>query len=293
MSEKRKRGDRADGRLIGKLDSMHAFMPYMLPGRVANEAVMNELVDMTAVLEYLEKKNADSPEFKYTIFHVVCAAVAKTIAKRPKLNYYIMNYRYYERNEVSLAFTVKKRFDDNSPEGLAILHLDPNSEESPIDQVYGKVKKIVYAVRKENKNDGATDIMDVIMKFPRFIVKIITAILFFLDNHNMLPYDIRKEDPYHCSVFLSNLGSIKTTATYHHLANWGTNSFFAIVGEMKMQPFYNDDGTFEMRYALPLGLTIDERIADGFYFANSLKLLKKLLSEPELLERPLNEDIEY
>ncbi|MBQ4136861.1 MAG: hypothetical protein IJD67_02015 [Clostridia bacterium] len=80
MNEKRKRGDRADGKLIGKLDSMHAFMPYMLPGRVANEAVMNELIDMTAVLEYLEKKNADSPEFKYTIFHVVCAAVAKTIA---------------------------------------------------------------------------------------------------------------------------------------------------------------------------------------------------------------------
>ena len=204
-----------------------------------------------------------------------------------------MNYRYYERNEVSLAFTVKKKFCDTSPEALAILHLDPNSEESPIDLIYGKVKKIVYTVRKENKNDGTTDIMDVIMKFPRCIVKIITALLFFLDNHNMLPKSICKEDPYHCSVFLSNLGSIKTNASYHHLANWGTNSFFAIVGQMKMQPFYNEDGTFEMRNALPLGLTIDERIADGLYFVNSLKLLKKLLSEPELLELPFNEDIEY
>ena len=293
MSKKKNRGDRADGRLIKKLDSMHAFMPYMLPNRTDNEAVMNEYIDMTAVLEFLEKKNSDSPEFKYTIFHVVCAAVAKTIAKRPKLNYYIMNRRYYERNDVSLAFTIKKKFEDSSEEGLAILHLDPASEESPLDLVYGRIKKILTTVRKENKNDGATDIMDVIMKFPRFIVKIITAVLFFLDNHDMLPEDIRKEDPYHCSVFLSNLGSIKTTATYHHLANWGTNSFFALIGEMKKQPIFNEDGTYEMRYMLPLGLTIDERIADGYYFNKSLKLLKKLLSEPELLERPLSEDIEF
>ena len=36
----------------------------------------------------------------------------------------------------------------------------------------------------------------------------------------------------------------------------------------------------------------DERIADGFYFANSIKILKKLFECPELIERPLNEPIE-
>ena len=81
-------------------------------------------------------------------------------------------------------------------------------------------------------------------------------------------------------------------ASYHHLANWGTNSFFAIVGEKKYRPFYNEDGTYEMRDSLDIGLTIDERIADGVYFAKSIKILHHLLENPELLERPLDEEID-
>jgi hypothetical protein len=42
-----------------------------------------------------------------------------------------------------------------------------------------------------------------------------------------------------------------------------------------------------------MGLTIDERIADGLYFAGSVKLMRYLLMNPELLERPVSEVIEY
>ena len=48
-----------------------------------------------------------------------------------------------------------------------------------------------------------------------------------------------------------------------------------------------------MKNALELGLTIDERIADGVYFAKSIKLLRKLLQNPELLELPLQTEIEF
>lgn len=293
MPNKKQRGDRSDGTLIRGLDPMHIFMPYLMPGRTANEAVMNELVDMSSVLEYVEKKNAENPEFKYTMFHVICAAVAKTIALRPKLNYFIINHKYYVRNNISLAFVVKKKFKDNSPETLAIVRLDKESEASPMTEIYEQVKKIVYSVRRENKNDGATDIMGILTKIPGFILRLVMWLLNFLDAHRILPKELLNVDPYHTSVFLSNLGSIKMSASYHHLAEWGTNSFFAVIGEMKKHPFYNSDGSCEVKDALEIGITIDERIADGLYFANSVKLLRKLLSEPELLERPLNEEVEY
>ena len=48
-----------------------------------------------------------------------------------------------------------------------------------------------------------------------------------------------------------------------------------------------------MRMSVDLGLTIDERIADGYYYAKTVRLLKKLLENPELLELPLNEEVEY
>ena len=182
-SRKRSRRDRYDGYYIDKLDPMHMFTPYLLPERCDNEAVMNEKLDMTAVNEYLAKKNADSPEFKYTIFHVICAALAKTLALRPKLNYYIIARRYYERRGISLAFVVKKRLADDSSETLAIVRFDKDSDEAPIDTVYESVKKIVYSVRRENRDDGATDIMGVLTKLPRIALSFIIKILNFLDYH--------------------------------------------------------------------------------------------------------------
>ncbi len=294
MSDSRKcsRRDRYDGYYIDKLDPMHMFTPYLLPERCDNEAVMNEKLDMTAVNEYLAKKNADSPEFKYTIFHVICAALAKTLALRPKLNYYIIARRYYERRGISLAFVVKKRLADDSSETLAIVRFDKDSDEAPINTVYESVKKIVYSVRRENRDDGATDIMGVLTKLPRFALSFIIKILNFLDYHGWLPKDFLDVDPYHCTAFLSNLGSIKMSASYHHLTNWGTNSLFAVIGEKHFEPMYDEKLELTLREVVELGLTIDERIADGVYFARSVKLLKRLIAEPELLERPLNEPIE-
>ena len=77
--EKRRRGDRKDAYLVRGLDSMHIIMPFNIPKRTANEAVIVEKVDLTAIKKYLEVKNADNPEFKYTFFHVILAAIAKTI----------------------------------------------------------------------------------------------------------------------------------------------------------------------------------------------------------------------
>ena len=92
---------------------------------------------------------------------------------------------------------------------------------------------------------------------------------------------------------MKNLGSIQLHAGYHHLTNWGTTSVFCAIGEAKKRPFFDDDGTVHMRPSVDIGLTIDERIADGFYYSRTVQLLKKLLENPELLEKPLDEDVEY
>ena len=57
-NRKRRRGDRKDAYLLRDLDAMHKFIPYLLPNRCDNEAVMSELIDLTAVNEYVAKKNA-------------------------------------------------------------------------------------------------------------------------------------------------------------------------------------------------------------------------------------------
>ncbi|MBR5552615.1 MAG: 2-oxo acid dehydrogenase subunit E2 [Clostridia bacterium] len=285
--------NRRDGIRVPETDPMHAVMPYMLPNRADNEAFISEEIDLSAINKYLEQKNAANPEYKYTFFHVICAAIAKIFYHRPYMNRFYAGYRLYDRKEITLAFVVKRQFDDKSDEVLSIVKVDKESDEAPIEQIHTKIQKIVFGVRKENKTDGATDTMAILTKLPRPILKLVVKILDALDYRGHYPKSLEKVDPYFASVFLSNLGSIKMNAGYHHLANRGTNSVFVVIGEKKNTPIFKEDGSFEMREMLPLGLTIDERIADGYYFSKTIRLLKKLAENPELLDRPLSEEVEF
>ena len=121
MKKKRRFGDRADGYLVRDNDPKHILFPHLLPNRTDNEVSLCEQVELTAIREYLDKKNADEAEFKYTIFHVVLAALARVIAERPHMNRFYAGDRLYQRNNISFAFVIKKDYTDESPETIAIL----------------------------------------------------------------------------------------------------------------------------------------------------------------------------
>ena len=287
--ERRRLGDRKDGKLIRNLDGMHVIAPLIMPNRTDNEAFISERIDITAIKEYVDKLNANSPEFKYTMFHVIVTAIIRCITLRPYMNRFISNYNLYQKNEVSAAFVVKKQFSDKAGEGFAFIH---GKDDTTIHSVYESIKRQV-TVCKSGKNDSTSDVMDIVAKLPRPIVHLIGAVVRMLDRHGLCPSSLIKTDPFHASVVLTNLGSIKLKSGYHHLTNWGTNSVFVVVGEAKKRPIYNEDGTYEMRDTVDLGLTVDERIADGYYFSRTVKLLKTILENPELLEQPASTPIEF
>lgn len=282
-------GDRWDGTLLRDLDSMHFMMPMLYPNRCDNEAFISECIDLTNVNKYLQEKNAENPEYHYNLFQVVVAAVLKAITLRPKMNRFIANKNMYQRNEVTAAFVVKKLFADNGAEALAIVHA---KDGDTIDTIHNEIYRQVSTCRSDKKDDS-TAAMDAVQKFPRFLVKVAFRFIHFLDRHGKVPYSLIATDPYYASVVFSNLGSIKLHAGYHHLTNWGTNSLFCTIGEKKPRPFYDQDGNMEMRDSIDLGLTVDERIADGYYFSKTVRLLRKLLENPELLELSLNEKVDY
>lgn len=286
--EKRRLGDRKDGKLIRDLDGMHFITPLIYPNRCDNEAYVAERIDLTAINEYLAKKNAQPSDFPYTMFHVVVAAMLKTILLRPKLNRFIANKNFYQRNDVSAAFVVKKIFSDEGGEALAVVKATGDSTIDTIHQdLYDQIKSL-----RGGKVDGSTDSMDVLNRMPRFLSKFLVWIITRLDVHGWVPNFLIESDPYYCSAVLSNLGSIRLRSGYHHLTNWGTCSLFCILGEKKMTPVFQPDGSHAMRETLDLGLTIDERLADGYYYSKSIKLFKHLLEHPELLELPAKENID-
>ena len=288
-TQKKRRGDRRDGRLLRELDSLHFITGIIYPNRCDNEAYISVKVDLTAMNAYLARKNETETDFPYTMFHLVVAALLKTITLRPKLNRFIVNSNFYQRNEVSAAFVVKKQFSDKGAEALAFLH---GRDEFTVEDVHEYIRSQVQECRSE-KVDSSTENMDILNKLPRWLGKAAVKFIMWLDKHGWVPKDMVATDPYYSSVVISNLGSIKLKCGYHHLTNWGTCSVFCIIGEKKMSPFYDADGNVAMRETLDLGLTIDERIADGYYYSKSVRLLEYLLTHPEELERPISEEVRY
>ena len=288
-TQKKRRGDRRDGRLLRELDSLHFITGIIYPNRCDNEAYISVKVDLTAMNAYLAKKNETETDFPYTMFHLVVAALLKTITLRPKLNRFIVNSNFYQRNEVSAAFVVKKQFSDKGAEALAFLH---GKDEFTVEDVHEYIRSQVQECRSE-KVDSSTENMDILNKLPRWLGKAAVKFIMWLDKHGWVPKDMVATDPYYSSVVISNLGSIKLKCGYHHLTNWGTCSLFCIIGEKKRSPFLDENGSVSMRETLELGLTIDERLADGYYYSKSVRLLEYLLTHPEELEKPISEEVQY
>ena len=285
----RRFGDRRDGTLLRDLDSMHILMPLMYPNRCDNEAFIAERIDLTHVDRFLEEKNAGDPAYRYNLFQIMVTALLKVITLRPRMNCFIANQAMYRRNEVSAAFTIKKEFSDRGGEALAFLHARP---EDTLETIRQEMYRQVTACRSDHK-DASTEGMDALKKVPRFLHKPMGCAARFLDRHGWMPRSIIATDPYQSSVVLANLGSIRLHAGYHHLTNWGTNSVFCAIGERKKRPFCDETGRVEMRDSVDLGLTIDERIADGYYYSRTVQLLRKLLDQPELLELPLSQAVDF
>ena len=176
--QKRRWGDRKDGRLIRDIDALHIINAYIQPNRADNEAYISERIDLTKINEYIARKNqGDVGALPYTVFHVIAAALAKTVVLRPKMNRFIQNKRIYHRNEITLSFVIKKKFNDEAEEALAFVKCD---EHSTIESLHNELVKQVTSFRKEAK-DNTTDVMDSLKKIPRPILSLIMNILVALD----------------------------------------------------------------------------------------------------------------
>lgn len=289
MAERRF-GDRRDATLLRDTDALHFIMGIIYPNRADNEAYIAERVNLEPIKAYLAKKNVEGIPFKYTFFHVILTALVKTVTLRPKLNRFYANENYYQRNKITAGFVIKKEFSDGSEEAMALLEAKPDAT---IDTIHEEIRRQVQATRNEQKMNTTDNSMDILNKLPRFLSKTAIRFIRFLDRHGWCPDFLIGDDPNYSSVFLSNLGSIRLRSGYHHLTNWGTSSLFCVIGEKKWTPLYDQNGLVEMRETVDLGLTVDERIADGYYYSKSIRLFKYLLEHPELLEQPLNTEVEY
>lgn len=272
----KKFGDRKDGIRI-KMDGFDRFLYYLKPKRSEAEVYISRKIDVTNLVRYMNDKKKDNENLTY--FHLFLTAIAKLIYNRPLLNRFIIGGNKYARNEVALSFVAKTDFSDGAKELMAVIRTcDDDNLDSLSEKVYDYVKKI-----RGNKKSDADGVVQWLGRLPKVIMAFIVWIIKRLDNLDLLPRSLTQDSIYHSSVLVSNLGSIHCGGIYHNITNFGTNSIVVTIGEIKEEAMVVA-GRVVSRYMCEFGVTLDERIADGVYYAKCINLLEYILNNPELLE---------
>lgn len=290
QKQPRKWGDRKDGVWVKDIPGLNVVMASLFPKRTDCEVYLQQEVDITELLRYINEKNGPDAPYKTTLFHCFVDMVARVLNERPYLNRFVQGRRIYQRDEITVAFLAKKRFSDHSEESLMMLKAQG-------DQTLADISKLivgdVHEMRTHSGDHGINDILDRLGKLPRPLLMLIVHVVRVLDFWGKVPKVLRDGDTNCASVLLSNLGSIKCPSVYHHLNNYGTTSVLITIGTMRKVNTLQADGTVVTRDVVDIGATLDERIADGFYFARSLKLIQHICAHPEMLDWPLEKESNY
>lgn len=253
------------------------------PNRSVSDVYINQKMDMTELVPYVEKKKKAGENITY--FYAFVTAIAKTIYNRPKLNYFVANRHLYEHDEVVISFVAKVSFNDTSEEMMIMV---PVSEKDTIFTIRDKIAKKVGKIRdkkKEGDKKGANSAVDVLGKMPNLLRVPVVGLLKFMDKKGALPSGLAADNLYYSSMIVSNLGSIGCGAIFHNITDFGNSSSLLTMGEIRDEEVIID-GKKVTKKLCEWGMNFDERIADGYYFAKSAKYLQFFLSNPELLEEP-------
>ncbi len=291
QTPKKRWGDRRDARLVRDATGLQTIMAHLWPRRTDCEVYLHDVIDATELVRYMERKNAAHPEYKTTVFHCAITGLARMLKERPLMNRYVQGRRLYQRDRIIISFVCKRRFADGAEE--ALMCLTPKDEDT-LDQISRQIAGDVAQTRQSETATGGIDsVLNAFGKLPRPLLMLIVRVVRWLDFWGRVPRSLQQGDTHYSTILCSNLGSIQCPAVYHHLTNYGTNSIVVTLGTLHKEEMLMPDGHREVRDVIDIGATLDERIADGFYFARSLRLVKHIFAHPELLDRPLGEPSGY
>lgn len=269
---------RADGKRLKNTDPMYTVVPYIMDKRYD---AMN-MITLDIPVEPMQKYINDMRKQGKQISHMalILAAYLRTAAEYPQLNRFIVNKKIYARTEFPVGMVVLKSGQaDNGTMSKMYFEL-----EDTIFDVNDKINSYVEENRKTPEANSTEKLIKILLGIPG-LLPVGVGIFKWLDKHGLLPKSIIKASPFHTSLVISNLASIRTNHIYHHCYEFGTTSIIITMGNTREVP-KRHGGEIHFEKCMPLGVVMDERICSGSYFAIAFRRFKGYLADPSLLEGP-------
>ena len=268
---------RKDGTRVKNVDPFYMVAPYIMDKRYDAMNMVEEHVPVAGMTAYLNEKRRQGTPMSH--LDIVLAAYLRTACEFPLLNRFVVNKRIYTRNEFPVSMVVLKPGETDGSFSKVKFEMTDT-----IFDVHRKFSEYVNENRKTGENNSTDKLVSTLLGIPG-LVNIGVWLFKLLDKWGWLPKSIIDASPFHTSLVITNLGSIRTRQIYHHLYEFGTASMFIAMGMLEEVPMKKRDG-MEFVRCLPMGIVMDERIASGAYFAQVFARCKQYMENPALLEEP-------
>jgi len=272
---------RHDGWRVHPTETYALLMPYLFRTRTESLVYLPMELDVGPARAFLRACRGRGEDI--TLFHLVAAAVARTVDEYPAFNRFVSGYRLYQRRQVSFSYTVKQAMTLTAAEGTAS-HTVPDG--ATVFQVAQAMQQNILPIKADASARHEGRIIAAFEHLPRPLLRAVVGFVRLCDYWDIMPAALQRAIPFYSTVFISNLGSMGQDAPYHHLYELGTCSIFLTMGRVKRVNELADDGTVVQKHMLQLRWTVDERITDGFYLSSGLKRFTCLMAHPEELARP-------
>lgn len=269
---------RADGRKTRNVFPMYRVAAHLMSRRYDAMNMITLDIPLEPIRVYLNQKKKEGIHLSHMGLFI--AAYLRTLAEFPHLNRFVVNKKIYSRNEISVAMVVLKSGDINQ-ETMSKMYFQP---EDTIFDVQNTIDEYVNENRKVDASNGTDKIINTLLSIPG-LLNIGAKLFRLMDRYGLLPKAIIDVSPFHESLLITNLASIRTNHIYHHTYNFGTTSIGMAMGNLREVPKRRGSEIYLER-CIPVGLVMDERIATGVYFAQAFRRFKDYLSHPEKLEQP-------
>lgn len=270
---------RKDGIRLKVTDPMYTVAAHIMNKRVDSMNMITIDIPIDPVADYVHRKRDEGT--KISRLAVLLTAYIRVINEFPKFNHFVVNSNIYARNEIAVGMVVLKGGSLTEGGTMSKIYFQPT------DDVY-KVQERLNVYIEENRaldpQNGTEKMIKFLLSIPGLLrggVKLFR----FMDKYGMLPKSIIDVSPFHISLVITDLASIRLDPIYHHIYEFGTTSVAMAMGVNKEVP-KRKGGEIIHEKCMPLGIVMDERIAGGSYFAMGFRRFKEYLKHPEILEQP-------
>ncbi len=269
---------RADGKRLRNTDPMYTVAPFIMDKRYDAMNMITIDIPLEPMQKYINAKRKEGQNFSHMA--LILAAYLRTAAEYPELNRFIMNKRIYARTEFPVGMVVLK---SGQTDNGTMTKMYFEFEDTLFD-VNNKINAFVEENRQTPDANPTEKLIKVLLNIPG-LLPVGVALFKWMDRHGLLPRAIIKASPFHASLVISNLASIRTNHIYHHCYEFGTTSVFFAMGNSREVPKRKGKEIY-FEKCMPIGVVMDERICSGSYFAIAFRRFKSYLADPSKLETP-------